>query len=123
MSYRCLVYVVSDASKISGTFAREVREAQISGKRGVVAVFRASRVSEIIPHIRETLLNNVAMGIILVTVDSYSPSAVRRCIERFVSKKMISDARILFEESLSGVANELSHIFREWSVAVDLVKV
>ncbi|NPA97541.1 MAG: hypothetical protein GXO32_08080 [Crenarchaeota archaeon] len=123
MSYRCLVYVVNDMSKVGSTFAKEVRDAQLSAHRGVIAVFRASRISDVIPQVRDTLLNNVAMGIVILTIDDYRPQLLRRALEKFASRKTISDAKIIFEESLSGVAEELSHIFREWSVAVDLVKV
>ncbi len=123
MSYRCLVYVVNDVSKIGATFGRQVREAQLSARRGVIAIFRVSSVRELIPQVRETLLNNVAMGIVLLTVEKMDGDSVRKSLRRFIERKLVADARILFEEGLEAVANELNHVFREWGINVDLVKV
>ncbi len=123
MSYRCLVYVVEDGSKIADSFPKELREAQIAARRGVIVIVKARRMKEVLPHIRDALLNNIVMGIVLLTVDELAKDSLAKSLAKFVERKAINDAKVIYEESLEGLANDLSRLFREWSIDVSLAKV
>ncbi len=123
MSYRCLVYLVKDGEAIKRKFEKDFRDAQIAGRRGVVAVFKASRISEVIPHIRDALLNNIVMGVTLITIEDMKRDGALRVLRNELSKRRVADAKIVYEDRYAEEANHVLNALKALSIPVTMEKV
>jgi len=123
LSYRCLVYLVKDGNVVKNKFESDFREAQISGRRGVVVVFRASRVSEVIPYVRDVLLNNIVMGVAMVMVSDFRSSEVLEALRNELLARKVADAKVVYEDSYADEAERVVNVLKSLSIPVVIEKV
>jgi len=93
LSYRCVVFADGDLDKLQQIFARELRDSAAKGFRGVVLVVHGAGIRDLIPRVRDALLNNVAMGVRIYTTD-LGRDEVFRELRKLAEMGMVGEARV-----------------------------